>query len=126
MGQFLNGLSSLERDALRDYATKKYFAQPEATRGEANEWVGNFMENMAKNERGKISDITRAYAKERGVVAEAVQNPTLRGVKGVNCNHLHSAAECNATLVCQAISIRIPPSCRVSCPPGPSDKMDWF
>ncbi len=68
MGQFFNALSSLEKDALRDYATEKYFSEPAATRGPAGEWVSNFTEQMAKNERGKILEITRAYAKERGEV----------------------------------------------------------
>jgi hypothetical protein len=65
MGQLFNGLSSLERDALRDYATEKYFAEPKATRGEVNDWVGNYTENLVKTDLSQVVEITRAYAKER-------------------------------------------------------------
>ena len=50
MGQLFNGLSSLERDALKDYATEKYFAEPKATRGEVNDWVGKYTENLVKTD----------------------------------------------------------------------------
>ena len=65
MGQLFNGLSSLERDALKDYATEKYFAEPKAIRGEVNDWVGNYTENLVKTDLSQVVEITRAYAKKR-------------------------------------------------------------
>jgi hypothetical protein len=68
MGQLFNGLSSLERDALKDYATEKYFSEPNTTRGEANDWVENYTENLIKTDFSRVVEITRAYAKERSKV----------------------------------------------------------
>ena len=65
MGQAFNGLSKLERDALTDYATEKYFTEPADTRGEARDWVSDYTENLAKNDLRLVVEITRAYAKER-------------------------------------------------------------
>jgi len=63
MGLLFNELSQLERDALTDYATEKYFTEPAATRGEVKEWVTEYTENLAKNELGRVVEIARAYAK---------------------------------------------------------------
>ena len=71
MGQCFNGLSSLEREALTDYATEKYFSQPAATRANVNEWISNFTENMARNERSKMPGITRDYAVARAAVSRS-------------------------------------------------------
>ena len=66
MGQLFNGLSNLERDALTDFATEKYFAEPTGTRGQLEDWVSKYTENLVKTERHRVHEITRAYAKERG------------------------------------------------------------
>ena len=66
MGQLFNGLSNLEQDALKDYATEKYFVQPKDTRGEVKDWVSNYTENLVKTNHSLVFEITRAYAKERG------------------------------------------------------------
>ena len=40
-------------------------AEPKATRGEVNDWVGNYTENLVKTDLSQVVEITRAYAKER-------------------------------------------------------------